>query len=101
MYKRKKVEELSIELEKLDKDEFDIREWTSSEFIQELFWVVRTIYLKDLEEFNFKLGAITYKEAITFLDFIDEIPIDVLNQLSNGSAHEIAGLLIKNKLNEA
>lgn len=100
MYKRKRVEELFIELEKLGKDEFDIREWTSSEFIQELFWVVRTIYLKDLEEFNFKLGASTYKEATKFLDFIDEIPIDVLSQLSNGSAHEIAGLLIKNPIQD-
>lgn len=90
MYKRKTAQKLFEDLEKLEVKYFYLNNWLTTEFLKELFWVLGEMYLnlkRDCERYQ-----VSYIEAEAFLDLLDEIPIEILNHLSNGSSHEIVAL---------
>jgi hypothetical protein len=84
------AQELFEDLENLNRKYFYLKDWLTVEFIENLFWVLGEMYLD--QKRDFEKYEVSYLEAKAFLDLLDEISIDIVNQLSNGSSHEIVSL---------
>lgn len=102
MYEKAIVKELFEKLESLEKDEgrFYLNDWIEPDFLKELFFVMTELYLENSfpSNISFNVESTLYvqeKKALIFLQLLDRSSLDLLSQLSNGSAHELVSLIKK------